>query len=382
MPRSVASAPCEDCLRRTRIVHRLGGRLDVRHYDTERLAALFTLPEPQLIAALGLSGVADFEARYGALEADCTRLAEPAIAICRHDSRYPRAAAARASVAEAWAPPPVLFVVGDAGSLQALGEDPAVAIVGTRRATDYGLAVAYRLGRDLAAAGLPLVGPFAAGIPSAAHAGALSAGGTTVAVMPGGVDICAPAGKRALYDDIVRRSCAISEAPCGARARRWSHAASDRIVAGLACAVVVVEAEERASDLMLARFAQQIGRRVLAVPGRITSQASRGAHELIASGSPLARGARDVLDALHGVGVKRSPPPAPTLPPRDREAARVLELVAAGADTADRLVAKGIGLAAALRRLTELALDGRHARGDGGRYVPIGPDAPGSRTAL
>jgi DNA processing protein len=200
--------------------------------------------------------------------------------------------------------------------------------------------------------------------------------------MPGGVDICAPAGKRALYEDIIARGCAISEAPCAARARRWSHAASNRVVAGLACAVVVVEAEERASDLMLARFAQQIGRRVLAVPGRVTCEASRGAHQLIASGSPLARDAHDVLDALHGVGVTRPPAPTRRLPPLDREAARVLELVAAGADTADRLVAKGIGLTAALTRVTELELDGRLARGDGGRYVPIGPDAPGSRTAL
>jgi predicted Rossmann fold nucleotide-binding protein DprA/Smf involved in DNA uptake len=162
MPRSLASVPCENCLRRSLLAHRLGGRLDVRHYDTERLAALFALPERQLLEALGLNGVADFEARYGALAADCSRFAEPALTICRHDPRYPRAAAAGAPASEAWAPPPVLRVAGDAGGLQALCKGPAVAIVGTRRATDYGLAVAYRLGRDLAAAGLPLVSPFAA----------------------------------------------------------------------------------------------------------------------------------------------------------------------------------------------------------------------------
>jgi DNA processing protein len=382
MQRSPSSVPCDECLRRSLLVHRLGGRLDVRRYDTERLAALFALPERQLLTALGLTGVADFEARYGVLAADGARSAEPALTICRHDARYPRRASAGAPASESWAPPPVLRVAGDVARLQALCEHPTVAIVGTRKATDYGLAVAYRFGRDLAAAGLPLVGPFAAGIPSAAHAGALGERGTTVAAMPGGVDICSPASKRALYAEIVQRGCAISEAPCGTRARRWSHAASNRVVAGLACAVVVVEAEARGSDLMLARFAQQIGRRVLAVPGRITSEASRGTHELIASGSTVARDAHDVLDALHGVGVKRLPPATTTTRPLDREAARVLGLVAGGADTADRLVAKGIGLTAALTALTELELDGLLTRGDGGRYIPIGVDALGPRTAL
>jgi DNA processing protein len=220
-----------------------------------------------------------------------------------------------------------------------------------------------------------VLGALAEGIPAAAHAGAVEAGGTTITVMPGGAERADPASKRALYEAILGCGCALSELPVGASTRRWSYAARGRIVAGLACIVVVVEAEDRASDLTLPRFAQSLGRVVTAVPGRVTSPASRGTHALISSGAPLVRDAQDALDLLYGAGHRSVPEPpgargAAKAGDMGRTLGRVLELVEAGADTADRLVAKGVGVSTALAALTELELAGQVERGHGGRYLP------------
>jgi DNA processing protein len=240
-------------------------------------------------------------------------------------------------------------------------------------ATDYGLEVARSLARDLSYAGVPVLGGIADGIPSAAHAGALDAGGTTVTVMPGGVDVCIPARRGSLYEEIVDHGCAISEMPFGARARRWTYAARNRIVAGFAGLVVVVEAEDRPGDLMLARFARTLGRTVVAVPGRVTSAASRGTHALIADGTPLVRDAQDVIDLLYGAGAKNAADrPTPEYVGISDDQRRILALVAGGADTPERLVAKGFAVERALIGLAELELRGSLIRGDGGRYLPCG----------
>lgn len=406
------TGPCEECLRRSWIVHCLGPRLDMRHYHAEQLAEVFSLDEQSLLEALGASDVRELEERFGpppacpsqqdaplaqpgtggiasdlrALEGSGQRGA-PLSAVCRHDRRYPFGPPGEEPPPwPRWAPPPVLRMAGASDRLHHLLESPAVAVVGTRRATDYGLAVAHRLAGELAASGLPVLAAMADGVASAAHSGALAAGGVTVAVMHAGVDRVHPAGRRALYSEIVQRGCAISELPFGTPPRRWSYAARDRIVAGLASLVVVVEAEERAGDLMLARFALELGRTVVAVPGRVTSPSSRGTHALIREGVPMVRDAPDVLDALCATGLVsedavRTKTSTRAAPQRQlvAAAARVLELVRRGADTADGLVERGVPLASALSALTELELAGELLRGDGGRYVPCGPytsDAP------
>jgi DNA processing protein len=385
------TGPCDECLRRSWIVHCLGPRLDMRHYHAEQLAEVFSLDEQSLLEALDLSDARGLEQRFGPPPggAPAPPGAELA-AICRHDRRYPFGPRGEEALPwPKWSPPPVLRIAGAMDRLRQLRESPAVAVIGTRRATDYGLAVAHRLAGELAGSGLPVLGAMADGVASAAHSGALAAAGLTVAVMHAGVERAHPAGKRALYSEIVETGCAISELPFGAPPRRWSYAARDRIVAGLASLVVVVEAEERAGDLMLARFARELGRAVVAVPGRVTSAASRGTHALIREGVPMVRDAQDVLDALcatgladeHAVPVRRPTRSAPR-GHLAAEAAHVLELVTGGAETADRLVERGVPLASALSALTELELAGELVRGDGGRYLPCAPYTSGPRSGL
>jgi DNA processing protein len=367
---------CERCLRRSWLVQCLGARFDVRRYDTERLVAALALPDDRLLSALGVSDVEQLEARFGPFRIEDVQFqptrCRAAVAICRHDRHYLDAVCHQTPrETRLWAAPPVLRVAGDTGRLSVLAAAPAVAIVGTRRASDYGLEVARSLSRDLACADLPVLSGFAEGIPCAAHAGALEAGGVTVSVMPGGTDICVPASRRSLYEDIIEQGCAISELPCGTPARRWCYSARNRVIAGLARVVVVVEAEDRPGELMLAEFARAIGRTVMAVPGRVTSGASRGTHSLIATGAALARSAHDVLDVAYGAGARRiCARPATAAQPISDEQARILTLVGAGADTLDRLTAKGIRVQEGLTALTELELSGHVIRGDGGRYLP------------
>ncbi len=391
---------CEPCRARSRLVEALGVRLDVRHCDTERVAALLQLADHELLAALGIKdGVpSKREApREGSLGGSNAQVANGAmqetargLAICRHDSLYPQGADAP----ERWAPPAVLHVAGDSGHLARLAAEPAVALVGTRRATAYGLDVAQSLAAELASAGVPVISGLAEGIAAAALAGALNAAGTALSVMAGGVDVCSPADRRALYDAVVARACLVSERPAGARPRRWSYAARNRIIAGLASVVVVVEAEDRPGDLMLPRFAQAIGRKVAAVPGRVTSPASRGSHDLLNSGAHLVESAQDVLDLLYGVGVggtsqRRSTaaqvstrrPSSGTPPaggPEGRLHAGVMSLVARGADTLEGLLERGVDYSQAAVALMELELEGRIVRADGGRYL-VAAMGPGSR---
>lgn len=387
-------APCMSCRRRSWLLSRLGTRIDVRRFDIEGLVALLALPEHDLLAALGITGADELEERYGAFEecaargATCERGTRM---VCAHDPRYPRVSRELVPASmDSWAPPPLLHVAGEIGHLRELGSTPAVAVVGTRRATDYGLEVARRLGSELASAGLPLVGPLTAGIDSAALAGAARADGTPIAVMPGPAATPYPASMRMLHAAILEHGCAISEVPTNARARRWTYVARNRIVAGLACALVVVEAEATPSDLALARFAQQLGRRVLAVPGRVTSPASHGTHELIAAGAPIVRDARDVLDGLYGArtqsaeGSEQTPSsrPARGAPQPSALQERVLKLVAGGADTPERIVTRGVLPAVALAALTELELAGALSRGDGGRYIASEPRTPAPRAGL
>lgn len=394
---STACGACGDCLRRSWIVHCLGPRLDVRRYHTEQIAEIFALEEPQLLAALGVGTVAELEARHGPPQHTTPHETSGGARlwmICRHDTRYPCgpriAAGMRGSDSpspslDGWAPPPVLRVAGAPEGLRAVARAPAVAIVGARRATDYGLAMADRLARELADSGLPVLSALAEGVASAAHAGTVAAGGGGVTVMAAGVERAHPASKRSLYEAILRDGCAVSELPFGARPRRWAYAARHRIVAGLATLVVVVEAEERPGDLMLPRFARALGRAVVAVPGRVTSPASRGVHTLIREGVPVVRHAQDVVDALYGADTMRVPEQGiPLTAKRSLSGAtrRVLELVSAGSDTADRLVESGIPLERGLAALTELELVGELIRGDGGRYVPCSPYASGSHAGL
>jgi DNA processing protein len=353
---------CPRCAPRGWLLEQLGGRLNYRARDPERLSRLLALDDRDLIEALAGRYRQELLARHAALDADeCSRGSANVEVLCRHRPGYPDI------LAEAPEAPRTLHVAGGADRLHTLLGDPAVAILGTGHATDYGMETARGLARELAASGVTVVSGLAEGIAAAAHMGALEAGGQTVTVTAGGLDVCYPATRRALYERIRVAGCAISELPCGARPQRWSKTARTRIVVSAARMVIVVEAESQPEDLQAARLAQVLGRPVAAVPGRVSSPYSHGPHALLAEGAHLVRDAQDALDALYGMGVRRAPArPAPPEPPLQR----VLEQVGAGRDTLGKLTASGSSTQATVVALAELELTGAVVRGDGGRYLP------------
>jgi len=223
--------------------------------------------------------------------------AEEEIALCRAhgvsilteaDEQYPRL------LREIPDPPGVLFVKGTIEPRDGL----AIAIVGTRHATQYGLRQAERLAGALARAGLTVVSGLARGIDSAAHRGALAAGGRTLAVLGSGVLNVYPPEHETLANEITAQGAMLSEAPPRAAPLGGMFPQRNRIISGLAAGVVIVEAGDRSGALITARHAMEQGREVFAVPGRVDSRTARGCHRLIRDGAKLVETADDVLEEL------------------------------------------------------------------------------------
>jgi len=204
------------------------------------------------------------------------------------DAAYPE------NLREIVSPPPRLYVRGTLAERDAL----AIAIVGSRQATSYGLAVAERLAADLAARGVTIVSGLARGIDSAAHRGAVRAGGRTIAVLGSGVDVIYPPENRRLARDIEDHGAVVSQFEMGTRPLPGYFPARNRVIAGLSLAVVVVEAAEKSGSLITAGFAGEMGREVMAVPGPVTSVQSAGAHRLIQDGAALVQTWDDVVGVL------------------------------------------------------------------------------------
>lgn len=175
---------------------------------------------------------------------------------------------------------------------------PGVAIVGSRRTTLYGQTVAKRLAGELARAGFCIVSGLARGIDTAAHEGALEAGGATAAVLGTGIDLVYPPENIDLYRRVEAGGAIVSEFPFGRRADRQSFAMRNRIVSGLCAAVVVVESDVDGGSMITAKFAGEQGRIVFAVPGRIDQPTSAGCHQLIRDGAILCTGIDDILTEL------------------------------------------------------------------------------------
>jgi DNA processing protein len=352
---------CLTCLRHAWLLGELNARLSYRARDPERLLQALELPDEQLVRAIAGRRKEDLLARYARLERSQLPPKAGVQRICRHDPRYPRALSGRDSS------PRVLHVAGDVARMRELLALPTVAIVGTRRASDYGMEIAYGLARGLAACGITVIGGLAEGIAAAAHMGALQAKGPTISVLAGGVDISHPATWRPLHRRIAAEGCALAELPCGCAPRGWCNIARARIVAALARMVIVVEAEERSAELLHARLAAASGATVAAVPGRVSACAARGPHLLLREGALLVRDPQDVLDALYGWGERRA---ALTRHTVDHRTQAVLEQVGAGRDTVAKLTAAGdLPTHEVLVALAELELSGAVVRGEGGRYV-------------
>lgn len=191
-------------------------------------------------------------------------------------------------------PPLALYVRGELCA----GDRAAVAVVGARRASLYGLQCAARFGEELAARGITVVSGLALGIDGAAHEGALRAGGRTVAVLGGGLARLYPPQHAALAEQVAAHGAVISEYPMTMPSLPEQFPRRNRIISGLSLGVVVVEAASRSGSLITADCALEQGREVFAVPGPVMSETSRGTHRLVRQGAALVTCAEDVLDEL------------------------------------------------------------------------------------
>ncbi len=294
-------------------------------------AAVFTAPATELIARGCSAKVAnrlDASAALAEAERELARVtAVGARLVSFADPEYPPL------LRHLYDAPLVLFARG-----MALEAGPAVAIVGARRATAYGIAIARELAAGLALAGVAVVSGLARGIDGAAHEGALAAQGRTLAVLGSGVDVIYPREHGELAERVVAGGTLLSERPVGTAPLPAHFPARNRILAGMTQGTVVIEAAERSGSLITARLANESGREVFAVPGRVDSPLSAGVHLLIREGATLVRDVEDVLEqitpALRARGERaRSGEGTP-----EDAAPSILDLLAGGAASVDDLI--------------------------------------------
>lgn len=307
-------------------------------------------------------------------------------------------------LAEIYSPPLALFVRGTL-----LPEDErCVAIVGTRRATPYGLRMAEKLGRELASRGVTVVSGLAAGIDAAAHRGAMEAGGRTVAVLGCGVDVCYPPQHEQLMQDIIAQGCVVSQFFMGDKPLPNHFPDRNRVISGLSLGVIVVEAPLSSGALITARQAAEQGREVFAVPGQVGVRTSEGPHALLREGARLVESADDVLAELNlpalelatalavppapaPMAVEPAPAPAPVRMPEpapvekpaaptaargggglSRTEAEILSVLAPEGSFVDEIAAAcRISISEALSSLTLLELKGRIRQFSGKRFAPV-----------
>ncbi|MGD9696932.1 MAG: DNA-processing protein DprA [Thermoleophilia bacterium] len=346
-----------------RAARRAGGPDRLWTAGRERFEAALRLPEAELAAARAARDAFDPGEHL-------RRLAAEGIAhVPLTDPAYP------ASLAAIHDPPFGLFVTGTGvAALDAIAGGPAIAVVGSRRATAEGRAFTRRLAGDLADRGAVVVSGLAHGIDAAAHEGAVAADGVTVAVLGCGVDVPYPRRNGPLAARIRRSGAVVSEYWPGTVPAPWRFPARNRIVAGLADAVAVVEAGRRSGALITADFGLELGRPVLAVPGWPGTAASEGCNALLRAGAALLEGADDVVAELPGLAWAPppglDPGPGPTgLPGRIHAALQrepmTPEGLAEALDEDPSAVAGAIAL---------LEVEGLALRGEGRRYwaTPLG----------
>ena len=347
--------------------HRLNGLLEAYGGDP---AALFAAPRaewlqrlPELndkrLARLSAVRVQDLSREIAALHKSGARL------VTLTDTLYP---ANLRSLPDA---PPVLFLRGDL-----IPEDKfSLAIVGSRRATSYGLALARRFARELTAHGLTVVSGGARGVDTEAHRGALEGGGRSLAFLGCGVDIHYPAENRRLFDEIANGSGAVlSEFPVGTRPEPWRFPARNRLISGSSLGVLVIESPEDSGSLITAREAGEQGREVFAIPGPIGLGHNTGCHKLIQDGAKLVECVDDILSelgvlTLRGDTFAPPPVPGPPLPPEQR---RVLDLLTLQPRQVEGMISEsGLAPPQVMGILTLLEMRGLAKRVPGNAFVRV-----------
>ncbi len=256
-------------------------------------------------------------------------------------------------------PPIVLYVKGELTPK----DKNAVAMVGSRQTTHYGLEVARKLAYQLAYLGVTVVSGGARGIDTAAHQGALSAKGRTVAVLGTGINRVFPPENAELFERIAAQGAVITQFPMNRPADKQSFPIRNRIVAGMTLGTVVVEANLNSGALITANFANDYGRQIFAVPGRIDSPRSKGCHELIKKGAKLCEGAEDILSEFEYLFPASNRPPAasdtgvlPTLDLSDHEQ-RVLDALGSNGELSIDEVIRGSNLPSSTASVTLLSLE-------------------------
>jgi DNA processing protein len=252
-------------------------------------------------------------------------------------------------------PPKQLWVQG--AELKTLLDAPCLAVVGSRTVTPYGKIITEKLVQAAASRGVTIISGLALGVDGLAHRAALEAGGKTIAVLPAGLDTIYPSTHKYLAKQILEQGGAlISEYPEGTDARHYNFIARNRLVSGLAQAVLITEAAEKSGTLHTARFALEQGRDVLAVPGNITSPTSQGTNTLIKAGAIPITAREDILQYFKITdGAKQQ-----RLVANNAEEQTVLDLIASGIhDGADLLVQSKLDTATFNQTLTMLEITGR-----------------------
>ncbi|MBL9214079.1 MAG: DNA-protecting protein DprA [Opitutaceae bacterium] len=325
--------------------------------------AILAAPRQQLESVRGVgretsSALADWRSHFD-LAKEEERLAQAGASfIMARDESYPRL------LKEIHDPPIGLYRKGAYGC-----DNPCIAVVGSRRCTLYGQAVAKRLGAELAQLGFCVVSGLARGIDTAAHEGALSVGGRTVAVLGCGIDIVYPPENLGLYRRIADTGAVLSEFPFGRKADRQSFPMRNRVVSGMSEAVVVVETDARGGAMITARFAGEQGRLIFAVPGRIDQPSSQGCHQLIRDGATLLTGVEDILAELSYLdGLRPRPIETPgeprllnqILPQLDANEQRVIAVFSGGGILGVDAVTAASGLSAAEVSATLMMLELKH----------------------
>lgn len=297
----------------------------LRHFGTPE--NLFYADEGEILLTEGITREQaallrdhDLE-RANRILGDCQRLGLQLLTI--QDAAYP------ARLQNIYDPPVLLYV---RGHLPVMDEEAAIAVVGTRKCSPYGVACAEKLAFGLAAAGAVVVSGLAEGIDAASVRGALRAGGTPVSVVGNGLDIKYPRENRYLYEDVAAAGALLSEYPPGTRPDGRHFPVRNRILSGLSLAALVVEAPARSGALITAETALEQGRDVFAVPGPIDALTSAGCNRLIRDGAGLVSDAWDILreyqdrfpDKLHPEGARREPETLGYRARQSREAKPVL----------------------------------------------------------
>jgi len=271
------------------------------------------------------------------------------------------------------APPTLLYVRGDPDLLAY----PAISMVGSRRSLAPSRSVSAELAAALANAAVTVVSGLAQGIDAAAHEGALSVGGATIAVTGTGLDRVYPARHAKLAERIAATGALVSEFPLGTPPIGRNFPQRNRIISGLSLAVVVVEAALRSGTLSTARHALEQGREVMALPGSVRNPLARGCHALLRAGATLVESADHILteiapqidtDTLLAAGSTRNEPVGQTS--ADPSVQQLLALVGYAPVTTDSLIGQaGIPASQAVAALLQLELDGRISLDSGGRYT-------------